>query len=213
MEGRRFDDQRTAVNLRAMSLKRGVGYAATAAAVMAMLVVGCGGSGGDSSSATTSSSNETESSESSKSSDGSNSEPSAEFAGEGPNAELVTFGKESDVAEREAASEVLEENLEARAAGDWEAQCLTLAEPIVKGIERSAGGTGAGCAKSLEVQASSAPESILANPMTEPIAALRVGGIRGFALFHGANGKDYVMPLLKEGSEWKVASLTTEEVP
>ncbi len=196
-----------------MRLKRGIAWVALATAVIAMVVAGCGGSGGDTGSATTSSSSETESSESSTSSDGSKSEPSAEFAGEGPNAELVTFGKESDEEEREAASEVIEENLEARAAGDWEAQCLTLAEPIINGIEKASGGTGAGCAKELEAQASSAPESLLANPMTEPIAALRVGGPRGFALFHGANSKDYVMPLLKEGGEWKVASLTTEEVP
>jgi hypothetical protein len=49
--------------------------------------------------------------------------------------------------------------------------------------------------------------------MTGPIDALRVEGDRGYALYHGTKGKDYVMAMKKEDDEWKVSSLTESELP
>jgi hypothetical protein len=181
-------------------------------------VPGCGGGNaggtGSRSSDTTSSSSKVTKPEN-ETQNAAKDEPSTEFQGSGPNAELVKFGEEANTAERETVSSVVEDNLQARAAGDWESQCATLATPIVKGIEKTAKalGAGAGCTKALEAQAKPAPASARANPMIEPVAALRIEGPRGFALFHGVKGKDYAMPVLMEGGEWKVASLVTEEVP
>jgi hypothetical protein len=186
-------------------LKGSIAPLLTASVVILMTVTGCGGSSssGDSTPSQPASSK------------GSKSEPSAEFTGQGPNSGVAKFGKEAAPAEREAASNILEESLQARADGEWEAQCSTLAAPIIKGVEKtgSALGAGDGCPAALEAQAKPAPESVRANPMTGPIDVLRVGGNRGFALFHGTKGKDYVIPLLREGGEWKVASLVTEEAP
>jgi hypothetical protein len=189
------------------------------AVVVAMIVASCGGDDSSSSSSSSESSSNANQTSSTKTdttaSTKPSAEPSAEFRGKGPNSEIPTAGKEASVAEREAASKVLEENLEARAARDWEAQCATLTKPLIKGIEKSSSvlGAGSGCAKALEAQAAPASPSSLANTMTGPIDAFRVvGGTRGFALYHGVNGKDYVMPMLMEGGEWKVTSLTEQEV-
>jgi len=188
------------------------------AVVMAVIVSGCGG--GDSSSSDDSSSNvgkQSSTGTSTTASTDSGSEPSAEFKGKGkgPDSKIPTAGKEGSVEEREAASKVLEESLQARAARDWAGQCATLVKSVVEGIEKAGTvlGGGGGCAQALEAQAAPAPPSTLANTMTGPIDAFRVvGGARGFALYHGTKGKDYVMPMLKEGSEWKVASLTEKEM-
>ena len=44
------------------------------------------------------------------------------------------------------------------------------------------------------------------------IAAFRVNGDRGFALYHGKNGKNYAVPLEKEGGKWKVGSVSTTAI-
>jgi hypothetical protein len=181
----------------------------------AVLVAGCGGGSSSSNDSKSSSTSSSSSNSTTKASADSNTEPSSEFKAKGPNAEILKAGKEADEEEREAASEVLEESLEAREAEDWEAQCETLAAPLIKGIEEAGTtlGAGKGCPAGLEAQAAPVPPPARANTLTGPIDAFRVvGGNRGFALYHGTKGKDYVMPMAKEGGEWKVASLTEEEM-
>ncbi|HEX5610838.1 MAG TPA: hypothetical protein VFX45_12195 [Solirubrobacterales bacterium] len=144
-----------------------------------------------------------------------NGEPSAAFAGKGENGELATAGTESTVEEREAASKVVEESLEARAEGDFETQCRTLSPELVKQLEErgSKGIVQQNCVESLETLARNAPQAIFENVMTEPLAALRVNGTLAFAFFHGARGNNYVVPMEKEGTEWKVGSLQIQETP
>jgi hypothetical protein len=140
-------------------------------------------------------------------------EPSAEFLGPGKNGKLAKQGKEVGAAEREAASKVLEESFVARAARDWAGQCATLSAFAAEGVEAEAGKSKGGCTANLESLGSQAPKAVLENPMIEPIAALRVEGTEAFAFFHGAGGQDYVMPMQKEGDEWKVGSLSPQETP
>jgi hypothetical protein len=146
-------------------------------------------------------------------------EPSAEFVGKGENGSLAKRGKEASVADREAASEVLEESFEARAAHDWAGQCATLTAKATKLVEGEAAKSAKGkatkndCAVNLESIGKVAPASVLENPMTEPVAAMRLSKGQAFAFFHGKGGKDYVMPLEKEGSEWKVNALAPQGAP
>jgi hypothetical protein len=140
---------------------------------------------------------------------------SAEFVGGGPNGKLATLGKEAEAAEREAASRVLEESFQARAARDWAGQCSTLVAPLASQIEQASSvlASGVGCAKALEAQAEKATPSTLVDTMTGPIDVLRVNGNRAFAFYHGTQGEDYVIPMAKEGGEWKVASLLAKKAP
>ncbi len=167
------------------------------AMTIAMVAVGCGGS-------------------SANSSDG---EASRSFLTPGQKSNFVAFGEESDEDEREAASEVLEGNLEARAVGEWAKQCASLTKAIRKEVEEEISFYGPknqnSCARSLSAQArpASATRAIRSNTLTGPIDALRVKGERGYALYHGTQGKDYAMPMEKEDGEWKVDALTTKELP
>jgi hypothetical protein len=141
----------------------------------------------------------------------------ASFLKKGSKNTIVKFGQEADDAEREAASSVLEENLQARANGDWAAQCASLTATAIKQVEEggAALGTKGDCSKKLEAQAQPVSETkaIRANTMTGPVAALRVEGIKAYALYHGTEGIDYAMPMTREGDEWKVDSLVTQELP
>jgi len=144
-------------------------------------------------------------------------EPSKEFAGPNGENKLVRFGVEASAPERESASAVLNQSFEARASADFEAQCATL---TAKEIDKVAGSGK----KSASVAQCSAKLKKLAEPLakSEPfrtdklegeVTAMRVKGNRGFAFFHGTDGKDWVMPLEKEGVTWKVAAIQEEEVP
>jgi hypothetical protein len=190
-----------------------------AALVAAVSAVGCGGSGSVSSteSASTESPRTAKKSAGSKSEPGteSTSPPSTEFVGKGQNGKLATLGTVAGDEDREAASRVIEESLQAREAGDWETQCSSLAAATVKQIERSGTvlGRKQGCAKALERQSEAAPPEALASTMTGPIDVLRTaGGERGLAFYHGPEGKDYVIPVRKEGGEWKVEAPQEQEI-
>jgi hypothetical protein len=175
-------------------------------AALAMAATGCGGSG--------SSADKSSNSTATPAPEGPKGEPSAEFLGKGPNGKLAKVGREASAAEREAASRVLEKSFNARAAGEWAEQCKTLASSLVLQIEKSlqvlAGVVT--CSKALKVQAGSVPPSVRANNMTGPVVALRVNqGINGFAFYHGTDGKNYVIPLIKQHG-WKLVSPAAQEV-
>jgi hypothetical protein len=174
--------------------------AIAAAAALATAAVGCGGSSGDTSA----------SGESAEADEGASS-----FIVKGKKNPIAAFGKEATSAEREAASKVLEENLEAREKGKWSVQCATLSKSVVAGIEERGSfiGIKGGCGKDLEAEAEPVPESVRANTMTGPVDVLRTKGARAYALYHGTGGKNYAMEMKKEGGEWKVASLNTVNLP
>jgi hypothetical protein len=195
-----------------------------AAALIAALVAGCGSSGSSSSSSSSestssSAANTTTGSSADSTAPASSSEggSSAEFIKKGEKNKIVEFGKEASASEREAASSVLEENLQAREAGDWAGQCSSLTAAAVKNVAKEAAltGTKGSCATDLKKQAEpeSQTKAIRANTMTGPIAVLLVEGNKAYALYHGTKGKDYAMPMGKEGDEWKVDALITKEIP
>lgn len=143
-------------------------------------------------------------------------EASASFLSPGTKSKVPKFGDEADSAEREAASEVLEENLVAREEGDWETQCATLTAAAIKSVEEefALAATKPNCVRSLTVGSTplSSSEAARANTLTGSIDALRIKGDRGFALYHGAGGKDYAMPMKKEDGEWRVDDVVTKEL-
>jgi hypothetical protein len=189
------------------------GFALLALIVTALIAVGATGCGGSSSDGT----NGTDGTNGGSTSSGEagSSKPAAEFMKKGANNELAEFGKEASEEEREAASVVLEENLAARASGDYATQCETLSAQSVKLVEESGGPLGKEtCAQTLGKQAEKAQPAVLENTMIEPVAALRVQGKQAYALYHGKGGKNYAMSMEKEpNGEWKVGSLTTQELP
>jgi hypothetical protein len=130
---------------------------------------------------------------------------------------IQEYGAEADAKEVDAVTAALRSYLEARASADFAKQCLYLAKATVAPLEEFAGGSsqlkGKGCREILSALESNAPASTLTSTLTGDIASLRIEGKRGFALYHGDEGIDYFVPMVKEGGEWKVAALAPSEFP
>jgi hypothetical protein len=139
------------------------------------------------------------------------------IAPKNPNSKYAKFGKEANSSELAAASEVLAENLEAREAADFVTQCATLsvaANEEIAEVKKPAEAKSL-CAGALEKLATPLKntEAFRVNNFGGLIAALRVKRNTGYALYHGTDSKDWMMPMSKEGSIWKAGSINTIEVP
>jgi hypothetical protein len=129
---------------------------------------------------------------------------------------IIAGSMEASAGERAAASVVLGESFEARAAKDWAAQCATLSTKMVKVVRANSAvvASNESCAESLAAAGAKASKQALADPMKGTAGALRlVGRNQAFAFFHGADGRDYLIPMEDEAGDWKVASLTAEPIP
>lgn len=179
-----------------MLVRRGVLRVGILLALLSLtLVAGCGGS-----------------SSSSSSEPSSGAEPSAQFLTKKGKNTIPKFGEESSEEEREAANAVVVESLKAREAGDFGAQCETLNK---KGLEEIPGAINHRvCAGILAKFARPLAKTQEAREdrLSGAIAAFRVEGDRGYALFHGSDGQDYAMALEKENGAWKVSSINTIEI-
>jgi hypothetical protein len=178
---------------------------------LGLIVAGCGGGSSSSSSSGSSSTSDA----------ASGAEPSREFLDpKSPNNKVVTFGKEGSAEEREEANAVVIESLEARQAADFAAQCETLTLKLAE--ELVAAGSPANksvdprgeCPAALKKAAEplSASKKARLDNLSGDIAALRVKGKNAYALYHGNDGKNYVMSLEMEHGGWKVTALLTPEV-
>jgi hypothetical protein len=187
---------------------QGMGRKWLAGVVLVVLLAfasGCGGSGSGGSSGGGS----TDSTDPPSASTGH--EASAEFLDKGgSNKSMVEYGHEGSLAEREAAGAVLSENLEARANKDFATQCATVNKETVEEI--TVGETGnreRACPKDLEKMAKpfAKTRATRRDTLDPPIAAIRVKGNSGFALYHGTDGTNYAMRMEKEDGQWRVGSL------
>jgi hypothetical protein len=142
---------------------------------------------------------------------------SSSFHTPGGDNSIQNFGNEADAGEVAAATTVLASYLQARARGDWGKDCVLLARTAVTPLKQLAAKSpelkGKGCAGILAALVAYVPKSSRASTMTSGIASLRVQGDRGFALYHGAKGINYFMPMVKEDGQWKVGSLASSEFP
>jgi len=142
---------------------------------------------------------------------------SASFRTPGGDNSIQDFGEEADDAEREAASVVVLGFMRARAKGNWAGVCTYLAATTLKPLEeltaRSPQFKGKSCGELLETVTGNLPASARASNISGGIDSLRVEGERGFALYHGTDGKDYFLPLVKEDGEWKVGATAPSEIP
>jgi hypothetical protein len=171
-------------------------------------VTGCGSSGGSSSSSSESGT------EASQPLTGTRSFPKT-----AESKQYVAFGKEAGATDREAASAVLTENLEARQGADFAGQCSSLGKAGLEAVlgamksseVKAARAECAGSLKSLAEPLSSTKE-VRTNTLSGPISALRVKGPKAYALYHGNDGNDYAMPMEKEGGKWMVGSIVTTEL-
>lgn len=181
--------------------KQRLAAAIAVALLVAAFLAGCGGSSGGSSSSSAPA------------------EASRQFldpeALEGGKEAVATFGKEASGNERAEASAVLEENLTARQAGDIDGQCATLGKRGLESVSQESAKSPSKCVAELKKIAEplSSTEKAREDTLGGEIDAFRVEGNQAYALYHGSNGKDYAMPMEREGGSWKVGGILTIELP
>jgi hypothetical protein len=219
MEGRRRGYGRT-LGRRDVDLWRKIAGLLVIAVALVIVAAGCGGGSDTDDGAADASGGEAGTTKTSEVEARQPDEPEASktFLKPGTKNKIAEFGEEASAKEREAASAVLEENFEAREAGEWAKQCASLTESAIKNVKEIAstqgGEGGGGCAKALGFRAKplKLTKGLRENTLTGPIDALRFKGAKAYALYHGAGGRDYQMPMEKVDGEWKVDDLLTREL-
>ncbi|MDQ2630723.1 MAG: hypothetical protein M3Y75_07085 [Actinomycetota bacterium] len=141
--------------------------------------------------------------------------PSREFLVPGGDNLVQTFGEEASAAEREEASKVIHAWMKARVAEDWVTDCRYLSRKYKKALVwedayQVSEGKVKTCPQALEYFGDAA-SGTSGETLTGPIDSLRVKTPdetetewQAFAQWHGPE-KDWVLPLEREGGEWKVA--------
>ncbi len=173
------------------------------AIVLTSILGGCGGGGGSGSQSTDPPT--------------SSGDPSAAFLKPGsPTNEVVEYGHESTPSEREAAAVVLTKNLRAREEGDFKTQCATVAKVVAENLSPQVNASAAvkACPQKLQEIATplSKTKAFRVDTFDGEIVALRVKGTTGDALYHGTDGKDHAMQMVKERGKWLVGNITVLEL-
>jgi hypothetical protein len=125
---------------------------------------------------------------------------------------MVTFGDVASATERDAANAVIVMSLRARQAGDFQTQCATLSASAIEAVPDAKNRKRCPLALKRFAEPLSATKSTRKDTLRGSISVLRVKGDRGYALYHGTDGKDYAVPLEREADGWKVSSVLTLEL-
>ena len=185
--------------------------ATTSGAVTQPTEVGSGGQGGGSKKSPGSGERSPE--EGSGAGGGSSSsgeERSSSFRTPGGDNSIQEYGDEADAEERAKATKTIVTFYSAGAGEEWAKVCGVLSAKNVKSMKlfakRIPNVKSKDCAGVLAAIDSGAQ----ANPperIKGGVVSLRIEGDIGFALYHGANGKNYAFPLTLEAGEWKLTSI------
>jgi hypothetical protein len=135
--------------------------------------------------------------------------PTREFLiRDGDNA-VQTFGREASKAEREQASEVIQPWMKARAAQDWKKDCSYFARSYVHQL------VATDATKVTHGKVKTCPQALAyfghlasggyKNTLSGPIASLRIEEGHGYAQYHGNDGHDWVVGVVKENGKWLVS--------
>ena len=137
-------------------------------------------------------------------------ERSSSFRTPGGDNSIQEYGDEAGAEERAKTTKTIVTFYSASAGEEWAKVCGVLSAKNVKSMKlfakRIPNVKSDDCAGVLAVIDSGAkaspPERIKGG-----VVSLRVEGDIGFALYHGANGKNYAFPLTLEDGEWKLTSI------
>ena len=119
-------------------------------------------------------------------------------------------GSEASGSEFTVAAAALHAYLDARAAHAWATACEYLSAGLTRQLTQISAGQGGqqpSCAELLAGLSAGLPPSVLREVAVADVGSLRVEGDSGFLLFHGANGVDWFVPMVREDGTWKVAAL------
>jgi hypothetical protein len=128
--------------------------------------------------------------------------------------EIPTFGSEATGGDRAALEAALHGYLSGRASGDWAKACDSLAAPIQQQLQRFASSfpQAKGCPGLLQAFSSQLPPRVLADAAKAEVTSVRLQADRAYAIYTGAGGLTYVMPMTREDGAWKAAALAASNL-
>ena len=137
--------------------------------------------------------------------------PTRQFYVPGEDNSVQLFGHEAAPSVRETASRVVQAWLRARATHDWDEDCRHLSWETVNYAITSATTLGQrmvrDCGKALAIIAAKGPDVSRRYNMAGSVASLRLEEGRGYAQYHGDEGRDWIVPVRQENGVWKISAL------
>jgi hypothetical protein len=142
----------------------------------------------------------------------------AQFRSRGGDNSIQESGVEAGPAERERAAAALHAYLDLRAAHHWGAACEYMSASLIVLLEQAVAISPRsqkpkGCPAVLAAMSKAVPQRLLDELTEVDVGSFRQNGNRGFLLYHGPEGKDYAMMVVKEAGGWKMASLDGTVLP
>jgi hypothetical protein len=137
---------------------------------------------------------------------------SASFRHKGGDNSIPEYGEEASDQEREEAADALHGYLDSLAAQRWEAACSYLSASQLAMLDQlpeisKQQSDLEGCPEVLAALNGGASQGALEVAAKVDVASLRVEEDRAFMLYRGADGENYVMPMIREEGAWRVGSL------
>jgi hypothetical protein len=142
----------------------------------------------------------------------------AQFRSNGGDNSIQDLGREAGSSEREEAAVALHGYLDARVTGHWDLACSYLSVHTVAALEQIAASYGSekkldDCPEILSALAAQGNKTVLEQAAEVDVGALRKQGDHGFLLYHGSEGVDYAIPVVREEGTWKIGSLDGAPLP
>jgi hypothetical protein len=127
----------------------------------------------------------------------------------GGEASIEEFGQEATGPERKAMLAAFEGYLNALGDKDYAGACAHLSQLVHESLAQLAGkGSTKGCASLLAALLSPSAAGIARVQAEGQVSGVRVGGERGFVLFHAPGARLYQQTMVREGGRWKAATVS-----
>jgi len=134
--------------------------------------------------------------------------PASAFIQSGADNSIPEYGTESSGSQKAEAAAALAAYLAARQARDWGRACSLMGVAVRRQLgvlAEASGGKAGNCVLSYRVVSKYGSKGERADVLIGSLAAFRVKGEKGFALFYGPHRQQFMMPMVHEGGRWKVS--------
>ncbi len=127
----------------------------------------------------------------------------------GGEASIEEFGSEAEGSDREQLLAVFDDYMNAVADKDYGTACSHISATVQGSLEQLAGEAhgGKGCTAILPKLLSPTAPAVAREQANGKITKVRVEGDQAFVVFHAPGAKLYQLTMVKEGGEWKTATV------
>lgn len=127
---------------------------------------------------------------------------------------VVEWGEEAGPEDFEAVAAALHGYLDAKAVRDWALACEYMSQEAIESIAQfDPAGEEAECSQLLENFSSGTAPEILRRLAIADVGSVRIAGDEAHALYTGAKGFGFFMPMVREDGLWKVRALAPSILP